>query len=268
MFEMSAQPPVGRSFRARGRVRLGDVSPGGRLRCDAVARYLQDVSDDDTREVGLDGMTWVVRRTVLEIAAFPRYLEPFELVTWCAGLGPRWAERRTSLLGADGGRIEAATLWVSVDAQSGRPSRPSTEFLSVFAASTQGREVSSKLTLARVSEAATWSPWTPRFVDFDVMGHVNNAVYWEIVEQLLAEHRHLRAPLRATVEHESPIEHVAVASAGLAMPAIGTPRLVVRSELVDGLLHGEICSTSSSPPDGSFMPVRFAALAVEPMFAS
>ena len=154
MFEMSAQSPIGRSFRAHGRVRLGDVSPGGRLRCDAMVRYLQDVSDDDTREVGLDGMTWVVRRTVLDVVAFPRYLEPFELVTWCAGLGSRWAERRTSLIGADGGRIEAATLWVSVDAQSGRPSRPSTEFLSVFGPSAQGREVSSKLTLVSVVNQA------------------------------------------------------------------------------------------------------------------
>lgn len=200
-------------------------------------------------------MTWVVRRTVLDVVVFPRYLETFELVTWCAGLGSRWAERRTSLIGADGGRIEAATLWVSVDAQTGRPCRPPAEFLSVFGPSTQGREVSSKLTLARVSDVAAAAPWSPRFVDFDVMGHVNNAVYWEIVEQLLAEHRHLRAPLRATVEHESPIEH----------SVVGTPRLVVRSELVDGTVRGEVCSTGPSTVEGSFKPARFATLAVEPL---
>ncbi len=229
-----------------------------------MARYLQDVSDDDTREVGLDGMTWVVRRTVLDVVAFPRYLELFELVTWCAGLGSRWAERRTSLVGADGGRIEAATLWVSVDAQSGRPSRPSTEFLSVFGPSAQGREVSSKLTLARVSDAATTVPWTPRFVDFDVMGHVNNAVYWEIVEQLLANHRHLRAPLRATVEHESPIEHVPIGPPA-GTTSNGTPGVVVRSEFVNGLLHGEICSSLPASLDCLRKAVRFAAFAVEPM---
>lgn len=240
-----------------------------------MARYLQDVSDDDTRDVGLDGMSWVVRRTVLDVLDFPHYLETFELVTWCAGLGSRWAERRTSLTGASGGRIEAATLWVSVDAQTGRPSRPSTEFLSVFGPSAQGREVSSKLTLPRVSEAAATAPWTPRFADFDVMGHVNNAVYWEIVEQLLAEHRHLRAPLRATLEHESPIEHVPVAShdpntsvgpdARAGATPNGAPGVVVRSELANGSLHGEICSTRSASSDRSRNAVRFATFAVEPM---
>ena len=118
-------------------------------------------------------------------------------------------------------------------------------------------------------------PWSPRFVDFDVMGHVNNAVYWEIVEQLLAEHRRLRAPLRATVEHELPIEHVPGASHGANTsisadtPADarshGTPGVVVRSELVDGSLHGEVCSTLPASMDGSGKVVRFAAFAVEPM---
>ncbi len=45
-----------------------------------------------------------------------------------------------------------------------------------------------------------------RFTDFDVLGHVNNAVYWETVEEALARRRELRAPLRAELEHRSPIE--------------------------------------------------------------
>ena len=42
--------------------------------------------------------------------------------------------------------------------------------------------------------------------DFDVLRHVNNAVYWEAVEELLARRRELRAPLRAELEHRAPIE--------------------------------------------------------------
>src|SRR3954451_11967811 len=38
-------PVEGRRFVARRAVRLGDASPGGRLRLDAIARYLQDVAD-------------------------------------------------------------------------------------------------------------------------------------------------------------------------------------------------------------------------------
>ena len=96
-FEMVGRPMTGRPFCGSRRVRLGDCSPGGRLRLDAAARYLQDLSDDDTRDAGLAQMTWVVRRTVIDVMSFPTYLESLDMVTWCSGLGSRWAERRVDL---------------------------------------------------------------------------------------------------------------------------------------------------------------------------
>ena len=79
MFEMVGRPSSGRTFAGQRRVRLGDCSPGGRLRLDATARYLQDLSDDDTRDAGFAQMTWVVRRTVIDVQRFATYLEPLEL---------------------------------------------------------------------------------------------------------------------------------------------------------------------------------------------
>ena len=67
---------VGRTFTAERLVRFGDLSRGGRLRFDALARYLQDVSGDDTADAGLvDDIAWVVRRTLVEVdpvASLPR----------------------------------------------------------------------------------------------------------------------------------------------------------------------------------------------------
>ena len=91
-------------FEGARRVRLADVSPAGRLRLDAAARFLQDLSADDTADAALeDAEAWVVRKTVIEVAAFPRYLEPLELATWCSGTGSHWAERRISIQGERGG---------------------------------------------------------------------------------------------------------------------------------------------------------------------
>ena len=48
--------------------------------------------------------------------------------------------------------------------------------------------------------------WPLRATDFDVMRHMNNAVYWAAVEDELHRRRDLRAPLRAEVEFRDAIE--------------------------------------------------------------
>jgi acyl-ACP thioesterase len=205
VFELVEPTSAGRSFTGTAVVRLGDSSPGGRARLDALARLLQDVSDDDARAAGFGTYTWVVRRTVLAVHRFPVYLEPLTLTTWCAGFGAAWAERRVSVRGDDGGRVESATLWVHLDPISMRPARMPTEFLDVFGPSSAGRTVSSKQVLASCPDTPGVL-WPQRFTDFDVLEHVNNAVYFSPVEQVLAERRDLRAPLTVVVEHGDPIE--------------------------------------------------------------
>ena len=214
MFEMVGRPPEGRTFSGSRRVRLGDCSPGGRLRLDAIARYLQDLSDDDTRDAGLAQMTWVVRRTVVDVHEFPTYLEPLDMVTWCSGIGSRWAERRVDIRSAGGGAgsgsgsgsISSATLWVHLDPDSLRATPPTDVFTQTFEASTGGRSISSRLTLAAPPPGLQLTPWSLRFTDFDVMDHVNNAIALVLVEDVLARRRDLRAPLRVEVEYRSPID--------------------------------------------------------------
>jgi acyl-ACP thioesterase len=211
MFEMVRRPVDGRTFAGSRRVRLGDCSPGGRLRLDAAARYLQDLSDDDTRDAGLAQMTWVVRRTVIDVLQFPAYLDEVDMVTWCSGLGSRWAERRVDI-GA--GLMRSATLWVHLDDGTLRPAPPPSGFEAIFAPSTSGRSVSSRLTLDPPPGGLGLTPWPLRFTDFDVMDHVNNAIAFVLVEEVLARRRDLRAPLRVEVEYRSPIDRGVALSVG------------------------------------------------------
>jgi acyl-ACP thioesterase len=127
------------------------------------------------------------------------------LATWCSGLGPRWAERRYSMVAeAPGiGRIEAATLWVHIDMATMKPIPVPADFAEQFAEAARGRTVKARLHLpSRPPDGeGVRTPWPLRFADFDVLGHVNNAAYWEAVEELLAERHGLRPPLRAVLEY-------------------------------------------------------------------
>jgi len=210
-FEMIPPTGVGREFSAHKRVRLGDATPSGRLRLDAMARYLQDVSNDDTRDAQWsDPHWWVVRRTVLDVHRFPRYLEEINLTTWCGGVGSHWAERRTRMTSLEGELlVDAAALWVHVDQHSLQPSRIPTDVASILEESAQGRTLGARLLLRQkdfAQDNAVQSSWPLRYSDLDAVGHMNNAAYWEIVEEHLGLHHSLRAPMRGIVEHVMQVE--------------------------------------------------------------
>lgn len=210
-FEMVGPTGAGRSYSTRRRVRLGDATPKGRARLDSLARYLQDIANDDGRDADWsDPHWWVVRRTVIDIHRFPAYLEEIELTTWCGGLGSHWAERRTRIQTLDGtALVDAAALWVHVDRDTLQPSRVPADVAPVLAASSGGRTVGAKL-LFREGDfdlnTADTLGWPLRFSDFDSVGHMNNAAYWEVLEEHLAGRSTTHNGLRAVVEHVKQVE--------------------------------------------------------------
>lgn len=198
-------PDTGRCFTATRRVRLGDVDPAGRARLDAIARWLQDVARDDARDAGLAGADldgWIVRWTTIDVLMPPRFDETVSLTTFCGGVGPRWAERRTSIAGDGAGRVEAASLWICVDAVTGRPRRLPPLLSEQYLQAAQGRTVSGRRRLPDPPAGAdlAWTRWPLRRTDLDVLDHVNNAAWFALLVEASAEHG-LGGAMRATVEH-------------------------------------------------------------------
>lgn len=236
--EILPLPAVGRVFVGQRQVRLGDVDPSGRLRFDAFARYLQDIASDDSKDLGqLAGRTWVVRRTRLEQHRAPVLDETVALSTFCSGTGGRWAERRVSLVGAGGASLESVTLWVHLDPVSGRPKRLPPEFHAVHDAASGGRQVNARQVHVPVpidSADVHTMPWWPRITDLDVLDHVNNAVAWavveDVVERLLTRGSidlDVAGPVCAEIEFRDAIDHAAVRT--------GQP-LTIAARTTDGVL--------------------------------
>ncbi|MGP8159823.1 MAG: acyl-[acyl-carrier-protein] thioesterase [Candidatus Dormibacteria bacterium] len=198
-------------------VRLGDADQHGRLRLDSLARHLQDLATDDSVDSGMnqEPVVWLVRRAAITIERWPRYLERLSYATFCTGSGPRWAERRTSGRGSAGGRLEAAVLWAAVDSVSGRPAQLSDLFHRIWGAGSGARPVSARLLHPAPPPVAEGRRWAIRTTDLDVMGHVNNAVHWEAVEDELARRLPGRIPVAAECEYRIPLDlgtHVRVVS--------------------------------------------------------
>jgi acyl-ACP thioesterase len=200
-------PHTGRTFRVAYRLRLSDTDATGRLRLDAIARYLQDAAIDDVQETGWGAPEhlWVLRSVRIDV------LTPFleerevELVTWGSSFSALAAGRRWSLTGDAGGSIEVDSTWIHLGPDA-RPARIGEGF-DEYAAAAQGRVTSTKLTLAPPSPDGRPRVWPLRATDVDRMGHVNNAAYWAAVEQRLGDlELDVRRPLRARLDYRHPID--------------------------------------------------------------
>jgi acyl-ACP thioesterase len=213
--ELSPEPGVGRVFRSSRRIRLSDATQDGRLRLDAMARYMQDVASDDVADADADddAYTWVVRRTVIDVVSqFGAADKSVALSTWASATGPRWAGRRTTIAGDAGGRAEAESLWVLIERGTARLARLPAAFDALYAASTLGRTISAKLELdPDPPPSVIRGPWPLRAADIDVLSHANNAVYWAAVETAIASSTHRREALttsrvRGVLEYRNPVD--------------------------------------------------------------
>lgn len=199
-------PKSGRTFAARRRVRLADVDPHGRVRFDAFARLLQDVAIDDVQETGwgTPQHLWFVRRMRIRVHRPFVADTQIELVTWCSGVAAIAAGRRWSVAGDRSGRAEVDSVWIHLDPDQ-RPTR--IEGFGLYADAAAGRHVSTRLELPDPSEAATASPWPLRSSDFDMHGHVNNAVHWQAVEDaLVSAGVDAAQPLAADLDYREPLD--------------------------------------------------------------
>jgi acyl-ACP thioesterase len=189
------------------RVRLSDADASGRLRLDAVARYLQDAAIDDVAETGWGAPEhlWVLRAVRMDVVT--PFLEDGEvdIVTWGSSFSSLAAGRRWSLAGDAGGAIEVDSTWIHLGPDA-RPARIGTGFED-YAEAAQGRVASTKLSLPVPSIDGNRFAWPLRATDVDRMGHVNNASYWKAVEHRLAARKpNLRRPYRAWLDYRHPID--------------------------------------------------------------
>jgi acyl-ACP thioesterase len=202
--EFVALPAGGREVRRDRKVRLSDVTASGRLRLDALARYLQDVAADDVDDAGIVG-AWVLRRLTLALGDLPAFRDLVTLSTFCSGVGRRFAERRTTV--TVGGRVavEAVALWVYVD-ERGRPAPLEGWFFDLYGVAAGNRRVTSRLRHRPPPPGCARRPWPLRVSDVDVLDHVNNAASWSAVEEEVARCAPGRRISRAEMEYRAAVD--------------------------------------------------------------
>ncbi|MDV6268021.1 acyl-[acyl-carrier-protein] thioesterase [Rhodococcus globerulus] len=210
---LAPQPDRGPIFVKTRPVRTGDINAAKALRLDGVARYLQDIATDNIEAIeAVDTHPfWIVRRTVIDVirpAIWPEYLT---MTRWCSAFSTRWANMRVRFDGSNGALIETEGFWIHISAESGMPTRMSDDFMKPLEESTDEHRLKWKRVIADNAPDAEApgvidTPFTLRVTDIDPFDHVNNAVYWQAVEEVISTRTALRStPHRAVIEYLSPL---------------------------------------------------------------
>src|SRR6201993_3357653 len=101
---------------------VADIDATARLRLDAAARHIQDIGQDQLRELGFEDThpLWIVRRTMVDLIRPIEYPDILRLRRWCSGTSNRWCEMRVRVDGRKGGLIESEAFWINIHPETRR----------------------------------------------------------------------------------------------------------------------------------------------------
>jgi acyl-ACP thioesterase len=218
---------VDNGFAAGYRVRFDEAGADGLMRTSSLLRYAQDIAWRHSEDLGFDrswyterGRWWVVRSVELDVLAPVAMGRTLRVATAVIGHRRIWARRRGEFRFADGTLAAvASTDWVIID-ERGRILRIPGDFGTAFPNVELDVEIIRVVPPPPPSDA-TRLGLRVRPQDLDPMGHVNNAVYLDWVEEAVLE---AGDPAAATaIPRRVAIEYAASAEPGDALDAVAWP---------------------------------------------
>jgi acyl-CoA thioester hydrolase len=175
------------------RVRHYECDALGQVKQANYLRYMQEAAFDASAAAGYDtdryhalGQSWLIRETDIEYLHPLRYGDSVQIKTWVADFRRVRSRRAYELCCARLGEMvaRASTDWAYLDTASGRPVAIPTEMKAAFFPG--GEEPVAlprkRFPAAEVPPDAFKLRRRAEWRDLDMVGHVNNAVYLQYVE--------------------------------------------------------------------------------------
>jgi acyl-ACP thioesterase len=210
------------------RVRFDEAGPDGRLRTSGFMRYAQDLAWLHSTALGFGrewyaarGLTWLVRAAELVVLAPVPMGRDVAARTEVVGIRRVWARRRGTFRIEDGSRGGSVnTDWVLIDGR-GALTRIPPVFTEMFGGDDLGGSVG-RLGLPPTPGDAAIRRLVVRPQELDPMGHANNAVYLDWLEESLLD-AGAGPDVIAVLPRRYRLEYALAAEAGAELVAAAWP---------------------------------------------
>jgi acyl-CoA thioester hydrolase len=176
-------------------VRHDELDRFGRVQPAVYLRYLAHAAVEASAAAGYDpewyaraGAMWLIRRSTFEVVRPATLGERLAVRTWVEDFRRVRSHRRYEIRGADGTlRVTARTDWVYVDAASGRPRRVPLEMEADFGSGAGRAQEREAWRAPPAPPSAAAATHRVRAYEVDSVGHVNNAIYLDLLGQAVLD---------------------------------------------------------------------------------
>lgn len=212
------------------RVRFDECGPDGRVHSSSLLRYAQDIAWVHSEALGFTrewydarGLAWVVRAAELVVLAPIRSGVTVHVSTAVVGFRRVWSRRRTEARFEDGSMaFWGHTDFVMLDLARGMPGRVPDEFPATFEVP-PGTFEPGRVALPATPDAAVIVRSAVRPRDIDPMGHVNNTVYMDYLEEAVLAAGDPGAAALAAIPRAIRLEYVVAAGPGESLLSAAWP---------------------------------------------
>jgi acyl-ACP thioesterase len=173
-----------------------DLDANGDVRLTALLKYINDASWYHAESLGAGmqemlkiGMVFVLQRFGLQMFSIPKMDDVLTIKTWLSGMTRSAFKRQGEILNSAGEiMIQWESLWVLIDIKE-RKIKRSTEFPVVFPMYDKlGVEIAAeKIKIPVESKKLTSYHHTVQYSELDLNGHMNNAIYADLVANVLSK---------------------------------------------------------------------------------
>ena len=175
------------------RIRYSECATDNRLKISSIINYFQDCTTENSEKLGVGFLylkdrkrAWLLNFWQVKICRRPEVFEKVEVSTWATGfngiLGPRDFLMETP----DGEMLACAhSLWVYVDTETGRPTKPTQEEIEAYMqeAPLPFEQAPRKIILPE--SAVEVEHISVRRYHLDTNDHVNNCQYVQVAMEVL-----------------------------------------------------------------------------------
>ncbi|KAA0258952.1 hypothetical protein FHQ18_03110 [Deferribacter autotrophicus] len=181
-------------FKANAIINSYDVDFKSELTINAIAKYFQLAAINHSNKVGYtngffteSGFTWILNRLHIKIFEYPVYMDNIDITTWSKGARGFFAFRDFILEKAGKKCVVGSSVWLLIDVKNKRPVKVKDEIVERYTVEDEDAFNSDirRYKPDKIEKVDSIIEYQLRYKDYDINGHVNNSVYFELIEDAI-----------------------------------------------------------------------------------